>query len=45
MGILKKLQKPGRSIAEMMRNLSFRNRMVLDYLRMTKNSMTKALAQ
>ena len=52
-GILKKLQKPGQSIgarvestfAEMMRNLSFRNRMVLDYLRMTKNSMTKAFAQ
>ena len=52
-GILKSMQKPGQSIgarvestfAEMMRNLSFRNRMVFDYLRMTKNSMTKAFAQ
>ncbi len=37
-GILKSFQKPNQSIAEMMRNLSFRPRMVFDYLRMTKNS-------
>ena len=37
-GILKSIQKPGRSIAEMMRKLSFNNRMVFDYLKMTKNS-------
>lgn len=37
-GILKSFQKPTQSIAEMMRILSFRSRMVFDYLRMTKNS-------
>jgi predicted transposase YbfD/YdcC len=37
-GILKSLQKPAQSIAELMRKLSFRPRLVFDYLRMTKNS-------
>jgi len=39
-GILKSFQKPAQSIAEMMRKLSFRTRIVFDYLRMTKNSIT-----
>jgi len=37
-GILKSFQKPAQSIAEMMRILCFRTRLVFDYLRMTKNS-------
>jgi len=37
-GILKSFQKPGQSIAELMRTLSFRTRLVFDYLRMTENS-------
>ena len=43
-GILKSLQKsshgprPAPSIATLMRKLSFRTRLVFDYLRMTKNS-------
>lgn len=37
-GILKSFQKPTQSIAEMMRKLSFRTRLVFDYLRMTQNS-------
>ena len=37
-GILKSFQKPSQSIAEMMRSLCFRIRLVFDYLRMTKNS-------
>ena len=37
-GILKSLQKPAQSIAEMMRNLAFNTRLVFDYLRMTHNS-------
>ncbi|MBN6742815.1 ISAs1 family transposase [Acidithiobacillus sp. MC6.1] len=37
-GILKSFQKPTQSIAEMMRTLCFRTRLVFDYLRMTKNS-------
>ena len=37
-GILKSFQKPSQSIAELMRRLSFRTRLVFDYLRMTKNS-------
>ncbi len=37
-GILKSFQKPAHSIAELMRLLSFRTRLVFDYLRMTKNS-------
>ena len=50
-GILKSFQKPAQSIsarvestfAGMMRKLSFRNRIVFDYLRMTRNSsMVKA---
>jgi predicted transposase YbfD/YdcC len=43
-GILKSFQKPAQSIAEMMRNLSFRTRLVFDYLRMTQNS-TRAVAR
>ena len=41
-GILKSFQKPAQSIAEMMRKLSFRPRLVFDYLRMTKNSAAMA---
>lgn len=41
-GILKSFQKPNQSIAEMMRKLSFRTRIVFDYLRMTANSITGA---
>ena len=37
-GILKSFQKPSQSIAGLMRRLSFRTRLVFDYLRMTKNS-------
>ena len=37
-GILKSFQKPKQTIAELMRTLSFRTRLVFDYLRMTKNS-------
>ena len=43
-GILKSFQKPTQSIAEMMRKLSFRNRLVFDYLRMTQNSITRSPA-
>lgn len=39
-GILKSFQKTSQSIAEMMRKLSFRTRLVFDYLRMTNNSAT-----
>ena len=39
-GILKSFQKPTQSIAELMRKLSFRTRLVFDYLRMTNNSAT-----
>lgn len=39
-GILKSFQKPAQSVAEMMRTLCFRTRLVFDYLRMTKNSVT-----
>ncbi len=39
-GILKSFQKPAQSIAELMRKLCFRTRLVFDYLRMTKNSAT-----
>lgn len=41
-GILKSFQKPNQSIAQMMRNLNFRVRLVFDYLRMTKNSLAGA---
>ena len=43
-GILKSFQKPAQSIAQMMRKLSFRNRLVFDYLRLTQNS-TRAVAR
>jgi predicted transposase YbfD/YdcC len=39
-GIRKSFQKPAQSIAQMMRALCFRSRLVLDYLRMTKKSTT-----
>jgi len=39
-GILKSFQKPTQSVAEMMRTLCFRTRLVFDYLRMTENSVT-----
>lgn len=41
-GVLKSFQQKGQSIAEMMRKCSFRARVVLDYLRMTKNSVPVA---
>ena len=40
-GILKSFQRASETIAEMMRKLSFRARLVFDYLRMTKNSATE----
>ena len=43
-GILKSFQKPAHTIAEMMRTLCFRTRLVFAYLRMTKNSVTGARA-
>ena len=43
-GILKSFQQPAHSIAEMMRKLCFRTRLVFDYLRMTKNSCAGACA-
>ncbi len=43
-GILKSFQKPAQSIAEMMRKLAFRTRLVFDYLRMTQNSITRSPA-
>ena len=39
-GILKSFRKPAQSVAELMRKLCFRNRLVFDSLRMTKNSAT-----
>lgn len=41
-GVLKSFQQRGQSIAEMMRMLCFRSRIVFDYLRMTKNSVPVA---
>lgn len=41
--VLRLFQKPGQSIATMMRRLGSNNRMVLDYLRMTKNSVPVAM--
>ncbi len=38
-GILKSFQKPHQSIAQMMRQLTFQPRRVLDYLRLTANSL------
>ena len=43
-GVLKSLQKPRQSIATMMRNLAFNTRLVFDYLRMTRNSVTRSCA-
>jgi predicted transposase YbfD/YdcC len=43
-GILKSFQKPAQSVAELMRKLCFRTRLVFDYLRMTKNSGTGTLS-
>ena len=43
-GILKSFQKPAQSIAEMMRKLTFRTRLVFDYLRMTQNSTAPSRA-
>ncbi len=40
LGILKTFQKPAQSIAAMMRKLQSNTRLVFDYLRMTKNSLT-----
>ena len=39
-GILPSFQKPGLSIAERMRKLTFGTRLVFDYLRMTQNAIT-----
>ena len=44
-GILKSFQKSGQSIAEMMRKLTFNNRLVFDYLRMTQNSSARGFAR
>jgi len=38
------LQKPGKTIAAMMRKLTFRTRLVFDYLRMTQNSSARGFA-
>ena len=43
-GILKSLQKPGQSLAQMMRKLASRTRLVFDYLRMTANSQCRTAA-
>jgi len=43
-GVLKSFQKPGHSIAAMMRKLAFRSRLVFDYLRMTQNSSARGFA-
>ena len=37
-GVLKSFQKPGQSIASMMRQLCLCSRIVLDYLRLTQNA-------
>ena len=42
-GLLKSFQKSAQSIAELMRTLCFRTRLVFDYLRMTKNSAAVSL--
>lgn len=41
-GVLKSFQKPHQSIAQIMRKLASRSRMVFDYLRMTTNSLGSA---
>lgn len=43
-GILKAFQKRTQSVAELMRKLCFRTRLVFDYLRMTQNSITRSPA-
>jgi len=43
-GVLKSFQKPAQSIAEMMRKLTFRTRLVFDYLRTTQNSSARGFA-
>jgi predicted transposase YbfD/YdcC len=43
-GVLKSFQKPAQSVAELMRKLCFRTRLVFDYLRMTKNSVSASCA-
>jgi predicted transposase YbfD/YdcC len=43
-GVLKAFQKPAQSVAELMRTLCFRTRLVFDYLRMTKNSASGSRA-
>ena len=43
-GILKSFQKRAQSIAEMMRKLTLRTRLVFDYLRMTQNSSARGFA-
>jgi hypothetical protein len=43
-GILTSFQKPAHTLAEMMRTLCFRTRLVFDYVRMTNNSVTGARA-
>ena len=42
--ILKSFQKKAQSVAELMRKLSFRARLVFDYFRMTENSLTGSRA-
>ena len=44
-GVLKSFQKRRQSIAAMMRKLSFRPRLVFDYLRMTQNSSARGFAR
>ena len=39
-GVLKSFQRGSQSIAQLMRKLSFRTRLVFDYLRLTSNSLT-----
>ncbi len=41
-GVLKSFQKPDQSLAQMMRKLVSRSRTVLDYLRLTANSLGRA---
>ena len=43
-GVLKSFQKPRQSIAELMRKLAFRTRLVFDYMRMTRNSSARGFA-
>lgn len=44
LGVLKSFQKPGQSIAAMMRRLGRRSRTVMDYLRLTSNSRAAVMA-